>query len=135
MLKLKRGDVLLMAFLVLVGSVWLLLRAAAENRQTFDPSALDAVITVDGKLYATVPLDGPEQTLDIRTEYGHNTLKVFNQGIQMVYTDCPKKISMQMGFISRPGETIICVPNRVYVEIVSTGGGEPDDDGIDAYVR
>lgn len=91
MLKLKRGDVLLMAFLVLVGSVWLLLRAAAENRQTFDPSALDAVITVDGKPYATVPLDGPEQTVDIRTEYGHNTLKVFNQGIQMVYADCPKK--------------------------------------------
>ncbi|MCM3703175.1 NusG domain II-containing protein [Paenibacillus macerans] len=135
MLKLKRGDILLLAVLVLVGSAWLLLREAAENRQTVDPSILSAVITVDGKPYANVPLDGPEQTVDIQTEYGHNTLKVFDQGIQMIYADCPKKISMQMGFISRPGETIICVPNRVYVEIVSTGGGEQVDDGIDAYVR
>lgn len=141
MLKLKRGDLLLMAILVLVGSAWLICRQVAENRQQLNPAALRAEIKVDGKLYQSVPLDGGERTIDIRTDYGHNTLKVFNQGIQMIYADCPKKISMQMGFISRPNETIICVPNRVYVEIVNNGTAapvnpaDPAEDGIDAFVR
>lgn len=135
MLKIKRGDILLIIVLVVLGSAWLLLRQVLESRETVDPAALQAVIQVDGQPYQSVPLSGEEETIEIHTKYGNNTLKVFDGGIQMVYADCPKKISMQMGFISRPGETILCVPNRVYVEIARRGASRPDEDGIDAYIR
>lgn len=135
MLKMKRGDVLLIVFLVLLGSAWLLLRQALESRETVDPATLRAEIKVDGESFRSVHLGGGEETIEIHSEYGHNTLKVFDGGIQMVYADCPKKISMQMGFISRPGETIICVPNRVYVEVVRSGTPSPEENGVDAYVR
>ncbi|NWL89068.1 hypothetical protein DMN77_16035 [Paenibacillus sp. 79R4] len=136
MLKLRRGDVLLIVILLVLGSAWLLFRQAMESQQSYDPGTLVAEINVDGEHYKSVPLDSAEQSIDIRTKYGHNILKVFDHGIQMIYADCPKKISMQMGFISRPNETIICVPNRIYVEIVHTGGAPaPAEDGIDAYVR
>ncbi|GAA0376123.1 NusG domain II-containing protein [Paenibacillus motobuensis] len=135
MLKLKRGDVLLIVILLVLGSAWLLFRQALESRQSYDPAKLVAEINVNGELYKSVPLDSGEQNIDIRTEYGHNILKVYDHGIQMIYADCPKKISMQMGFISQPNETIICVPNRVYVEIVPNGAPDPAEDGIDAYVR
>lgn len=125
----------MIVFLVVLGSVWLLLRQAFESRETYDPAALRAEIQVDGNSYRSVSLGGGEETIEVRTAYGENTLKVFNGGIQMVYADCPKKISMQMGFISRPGETIICVPNRVYVEIVRSGAASPDEDGVDAFIR
>ncbi|MBW4837947.1 MAG: NusG domain II-containing protein [Paenibacillaceae bacterium] len=135
MLKIKRGDVLLIVILVLLGSAWLLLRQVLESRESVDPATLRAEIKVDGDSYRSVPLGGGEETIEIHTEYGNNTLKVFNGGIQMIYADCPKKISMQMGFISRPGETIICVPNRVYVEIVRSGSLDRDETGVDAYIR
>ncbi|MDU4695814.1 MULTISPECIES: NusG domain II-containing protein [Paenibacillus] len=135
MLKMKRGDVLLIVVLVLLGSAWLFLRQGMESRETVDPATLRAEIQVDGESYRSVPLGSGEETIDIHTKYGNNTLKVFDGGIQMVYADCPKKISMQMGFISRPGETIICVPNRVYVEVVRSGASDPDDNGVDAYIR
>ncbi|MCT2193750.1 NusG domain II-containing protein [Paenibacillus sp. p3-SID1389] len=135
MLKMKRGDVLLIVVLVLLGSTWLFLRQVLESRETVDPATLRAEIQVDGKSYRSVPLDVGEETIEIHSKYGNNTLKVFDGGIQMMYADCPKKISMQMGFISRPGETIICVPNRVYVEIVRSGAPGPDDNGVDAYIR
>lgn len=136
MFKLKRGDILLITLLILVGSLWLGLRYYNEKTQVYDPSSLSAVITVDGNLYEKIPLDGREQNIEIETEYGHNILKVFNNGIQMVYADCPKKISMAMGFISRPNESIVCVPNRIFVEVVKNKTNVTDtDDGIDAYVR
>lgn len=135
MLKMKRGDVLLIVVLVLLGSSWLFLRQLLESRETVDPASLRAEIQVDGDAYRSVPLGGGEETIEIHTKYGNNTLKVFDGGIQMVYADCPKKISMQMGFISRPGETIICVPNRVYVEVVRSGAPGPDENGVDAYIH
>ncbi|MGG1880704.1 NusG domain II-containing protein [Paenibacillus cisolokensis] len=135
MLKFKRGDVLLIALLVLLGSAWLIYHQIQGSRQSYDPATLYANINVNGALYQSVSLDGGEQTIALDTEYGHNVLKVFNHGIQMVAADCPKKISMQMGFISRPNEVIICVPNRVYVEIVHGGNRATHDSGIDAYVH
>lgn len=78
MLKMKRGDVLLIVFLVLLGSAWLLLRQALESRETVDPATLRAEIKVDGESFRSVPLGGGEETIEIHSEYGHNTLKVFD---------------------------------------------------------
>ncbi|MDQ0087232.1 hypothetical protein J2T12_000626 [Paenibacillus anaericanus] len=136
MIKLKRGDILLIIIIFLVGSIWIGLRYYNEKTQVYDPSSLNAVITVNGKFYEKVSLAGEEHNIEIKTEFGHNILKVFDNGIQMVYADCPKRISMAMGFISRPNESIVCVPNRIFVEIVSDESTVTDtDDGIDAYVR
>ncbi|RCX20345.1 hypothetical protein DFP94_10366 [Fontibacillus phaseoli] len=136
MLKLKKGDLWLIAVLVVVGIFWLGLRYFNEQSNTYNPADLNAVITVDGQLYKTVPLDGDSEEIEIKTEFGHNILKKFDGGIQMIFADCPKKISMAMGFISRPNETIICVPNRVYVEIASSKANkETMEDEVDAYAR
>lgn len=136
MIKLKRGDILLIIIIFLIGSIWIGLRYYNEKTQVYDLTSLNAVITVNGKFYEKVALAGEEYNIEIKTEFGHNILKVFDNGIQMIYADCPKKISMAMGFISRPKESIVCVPNRIFVEIVSDESTVTDtDDGIDAYVR
>ncbi|MEF2966999.1 NusG domain II-containing protein [Paenibacillus sp. M1] len=135
MLKLKRGDIWLIATLLLVGFLWLGLRELKEQNQVYDPGDFNAVITVDGQLYKKVPLSGDDEEIEIKTEFGHNILKKFNGGIQMIFADCPKKISMAMGFISRPNQTIICVPNRIYVEIVGNASQQSGGDEVDVYAR
>lgn len=135
MLKLKRGDILLIVLLLTAGVGWLGVQYWDGMREV-EAGQLSASISVDGEFYRSVSLDGEDEEVDIQTEYGHNILKKYDGGIQMIYADCPKKISMAMGFISRPNQTIICVPNRVFVEIV--GSPSPDIDPaeeIDAYVR
>ncbi|GIO39981.1 lipoprotein [Paenibacillus antibioticophila] len=135
MLKLKRGDILLIALLLTAGVGWLGVQYWDGMREV-EAGQLSASISVNGEFYRSVSLDGEDEEIDIQTEYGHNILRKYDGGIQMVYADCPKKISMAMGFISRPNQTIICVPNRVFVEIV--GSPSPDIDPaeeIDAYVR
>jgi hypothetical protein len=47
---------------------------------------------------------------------------------------CPKGICSQMGWIGRPGEMIICMPNRLVVRIEALEG-EVDETDIDAVTR
>lgn len=98
----------------------------------YEQGQLQALITVNGKEYETVPLIGDERVIDIKTKYGHNTLKVYDYGIQMIYSDAPKSIALDMGFISKPYQQIICVPTRVVVEVLvpETEQGESDLDAV-----
>lgn len=47
---------------------------------------------------------------------------------------CPKGICSQMGWIGRPGEMIICMPNRLVVRIEASEG-EVDEPNMDAVTR
>ncbi len=129
--KVGRADLILIAtVLVLAAGVigWQKWREAwsADAGET-----LVAVITVNGEEYRRVALDGSEQVIDIKTEFGHNTLKAYDRGIRMTYSDAPKSIALDMGFISRPYQQIVCVPTRVQVEVLPP---KNEDDGLGAVV-
>lgn len=132
MTKFKIGDLIVIGVIVLIAGGWMVYQQWQQNGLEAS-NQLSAVITVDGKLYEKVSLSKDEEReIEIKTEYGHNILKVFDHGIQMVYSDCPKKISMKMGFISKPNQLIICIPNRIFVEVVDDGPTQHDDvvDGV-----
>ncbi|NGZ74115.1 NusG domain II-containing protein [Saccharibacillus alkalitolerans] len=128
----KRGDLLLIAAALILACTVLGWQKWREAQIAADADMLIAVITVNGQEYERVPLDGEERVIDIRTEFGHNTLKAYDRGIRMTYSDAPKRIALDMGFISRPHQQIVCVPTRVRVEVLPPDGGE--DGGLDAVV-
>ncbi|AWB44486.1 hypothetical protein DCC85_09775 [Paenibacillus sp. CAA11] len=135
MFKLKRADwILVVAVLVIVGGV-LGGRALFYKAEAFTPGEMSAKIMLDGELYKLVKLTKEEQVIEMYTEYGHDTLKVYNEGIQMTYSDTPRKIGVKMGFISKPGERIICVPHRILVDIVHDGDTPPTENEVDAVVN
>lgn len=89
-----------------------------------------AVVTVNGKPYKEIPLTGQISAKDYRieTEYGTNLLRVENERIAIIEADCPDKICVEPGFIHKPGQSLVCLPNRVYVEIE---GINQEQEGID----
>ncbi|MNB82090.1 hypothetical protein D3C75_288920 [compost metagenome] len=132
--KMKRGDfIIIVLVLLLAGGIygvkWLDVRG-----EHYEQGDLQAVITINGKAYQTVTLTKEEQTLDIQTKYGHNILKVYDYGIQMTYSDAPLPIALDMGFISRPKQQIICIPARLMVEVVNPGSSIDNDDELDAVI-
>ncbi|ANA82758.1 hypothetical protein PVOR_20209 [Paenibacillus vortex V453] len=131
MAKVKRGDIILFTMILIIGSVTVL-QWWSHQHVAYEQGQLQALITVNGKEYETVPLIGDERVIDIKTKYGHNTLKVYDYGIQMIYSDAPKSIALDMGFISKPYQQIICVPTRVVVEVLvpETEQGESDLDAV-----
>lgn len=133
MQKIKHGDFVIIGIVLLIAGILYGVKWFATFNDKFVEGQLLARITVDGREYREVKLTDEEQVIDIQTDFGHNTLKVFDYGIQMVYADCPKKISMQMGFISKPHQQIICIPNRVMVEVINPSGNQSEDE-LDAVI-
>ena len=47
----------------------------------------------------------------------------------MIDADCSDKLCLEQGYISKPGESIVCLPHRVMIQVI----GENDDDIILSY--
>ena len=55
-----------------------------------------------------------------------NILVIENGEAYMKYADCPDGTCIRTGKISKRGQTIICLPNKVAVTVVSDGESGPD---------
>ena len=58
-------------------------------------------------------------------------IEIKNKRVRVVDSPCEKKICVRTGWIHKPYQTIICVPNRVVIRLL----GSDDDDGLDAITE
>lgn len=83
------------------------------------------VISVDGKEYARVPLSNP-QTVTVTQETGEvNVVEISDHGAVMASSTCDNQLCVHMGEVTVDNwewranqQFIICLPNRVSVELV-----------------
>ena len=86
-----------------------------------------AVVTDgDGNVYE-LPLD-QDTELTITTSLGTNVVQVQDGEVRVLEADCPNQDCVEMGFISSPGQQIICLPHELVVEI--SGGDDSESDVI-----
>ena len=100
------------AVLIAVGiSSYFIIEGARE------PGA-SVVIFCENEIIAEYPLstDG-EYTLN----NGSNILTVKDGKAYMKYADCPDGLCKHQGKISRTGERIVCLPNRIMIEVQGVG--------------
>lgn len=116
----KKADIVLFVILLLIG-VCLSWLSAASGTQ-----GQKAVITVDGKLYGTYRLE-ENQTIEIRQNGRLNKITIKDATVQMSYSDCKNQVCVKDGKISKTNQSIVCLPNKVMVEIT---GGEEEFDAI-----
>ena len=89
-------------------------------------------IISNGEEYGIYPL-GKDAEVEIARE-GHRNVVIIQDGIvHMDYSNCKNQICVHTGEISDKGETIVCLPNYVIVEIIGIGGEE--DEAVDAIVK
>ena len=82
-----------------------------------------AVVTVNGKPYASLPLDKDAELIIQGEDGGYNILVIKDGEAYIREADCPDKICVKHRRISYSGETIVCLPNGVSVKIEGSGGG------------
>ena len=103
------ADIILVASLLLISlSVFLVITLTKEE-------GAFAVVSVDGEVVA-------RYSLSVDGEYslngGTNTLVIEKGRAFVTYASCPDGLCINQGKISMTGERIVCLPNRVMIEIV-----------------
>lgn len=116
---LRKRDIILCIVLIAVGiTCWLVMWFVLPAGNTAD-------VYIDGKLVQTIDMT-VDDAYEFSTDRGSNTVVVESGKIRVSDADCPDKVCVDMGWKSRRGETITCLPHKLVIEI--QGGGERDID-------
>lgn len=65
-------------------------------------------------------------TYPIETEFGYNLIEMGEDQVRVIEADCPDELDVKQGYISKPGEIIVCLPNRLVIEIKGDTADELD---------
>lgn len=108
---LRKNDFILIIIVIVAAAVSALFIAFIQGS---DGAAVR--VTIDGALYGEYSLS-EKQSVFIGGESGYNRLVIENGSAYMSEADCPDGYCMDYQPISRSGETIICLPHRLVVEV------------------
>ena len=116
----RRNDLL---FIVILVAVVALLGA---GMYFFRGGGDTVTVTVDGAPYGTYPLS-VDTAVEITTHRGYNRLVIQDGVAYMDAADCPDGICAAHRPISRMGESIVCLPHKVVVTVVTADNGDAPD--------
>lgn len=114
-----RYDILLIVGLLVAG-------LAALGVIRYRADAVDTmVVKVDGEEVIRVPLTNDGRFL-VEGSLGEMEIEIKDRRVRVIDAPCGRKICVQTGWIHRPYQTIICMPNHVVIGLTGKGSGELD---------
>ncbi len=116
--RLKKKDILLIIIILVVAGLCLLLHSIVGEK-----SADYVTVKVNGKVEGVYSLADDQE---IKLNSGSNILKIKNGEADMVWADCPDQLCVKQKAVSKNKESIICLPNKVIVEVDSHKNSQYD---------
>ena len=111
----RKKDVILVIVVLLIAGV---MYGAIHFIQKGEASTVK--ISVDGKVYGKYSIN--------------KVLNIHNGYVEMEEADCPDKYCIKQGKIKNTGQTIVCLPHKVVVEIIKQNIVNENND-VDAVVK
>lgn len=113
----KKRDIIFICVILAVALLSLV--AVILTRQT----GVGVVVKIDGKEAGKYPLN-VNATYELNG--GTNTLIIEDGVAFLVDADCPDKLCVRQGKISKKGQTITCLPNKLTVSVCGADKGDVD---------
>lgn len=107
----------------LVVALLLALTAASFTLLGRQPQGAWVVVERDGRLLFRAPL-GEDRSVLLPGLLGDTQLQIRDGHVRILDSPCPHKVCLGMGGVSRRGQLIACVPNRLIVHIEGEDGQE-----------
>ena len=124
-LTLRKGDLCAAAAVLLLAALVALLLLKSTQKT----DARIAVVYRNRSVVREIDLDALSEPLTFTVDGDYEDVVTAEKGRICVQTaDCPDQSCVHMGWISEPGESIVCLPNRLEIRISGEGG-------VDAVVR
>ena len=116
----KKADIILLIVILAVGIPLAVLSLSSGT------GGDKVKISLNGKVYGTYPLH-EDRVIEV-SEDGHNNHITIKDGqVSMSYSTCRNQVCVNTGAISETKDAIVCLPNRVVVEIISSVNGKGGD--------
>ncbi len=118
----RKADIILAILLIILGLI-------VSYTFASDNGTGDTVhVTVSGEPYGDYPLS-EDRTVEILQDNHINKITIKDNYVSMKFSDCANQDCVLHHKVSKTGETIVCLPNKVIIEVT---GGEA---GFDAVAR
>ncbi|MEF9992226.1 MAG: NusG domain II-containing protein [Romboutsia sp.] len=132
MKTLKKLDVVIIVLLVVLSFTPHFIFAKTWSK---DYTSTYANIKISGKTCNNIPLSSfkGEDKFVIETSHGNNTIIVKNNTIQIIEADCHDELCVKQGDIFKIGESIICLPHELIIEIKGEESIDSSDDILLSY--
>lgn len=111
----KKDWYVIMAGILAAAAAWFII-----NRPVKEPGSSMVVIYKDGREYERLPL-GRNDTVTLKGDNGSvNVVRIQDGKAEMLEANCPDQICVHTRPAEKDGQSVICLPNRVVIEIKST---------------
>ena len=119
----KKADILLFFVILLfgIGISWLSLHGSTTGDKVR--------ITSDGQLYGLYSLN-EDREIDVQSDGHTNHITIKDGVVSMTSSSCKNQVCVNTAPISHTKDTIVCLPNKVVVEIVSDSKSSASPDVI-----
>ncbi len=87
-------------------------------------------ISSNGLFISRLTLQG-ESRLRVKGTLGESEIEISSGKARIVSSPCLQKVCVHKGWINKPGEVVICAPNRIIVKII----GESENQSVDAVSK
>jgi len=109
----KKNDIILVTILLILAIVsYNVVKYAGNN----NGSQVDVII--NGEVSETFPLDENITYKIIIDNENYNLLSIKDGAASIIEASCPDKLCVKQKEITKTGESIICLPNKLVVSIV-----------------
>ena len=119
----RKADIILFIALVVIG---LAASAALTLSQSEAGGGAKVIIESGGDLYARYPLS-EDRTVVVPAQHdNYNVVEISGGTVSVTEASCKNQVCVKHNVVSRSGESIVCLPNRLVVRIENSteeGGG------------
>lgn len=117
----KKGDLIIVLSLLLLSClIFVGIKAFSSNGNYVE-------IEQNGKIIAQLDINEDTSFDIVSGDKTTNTVVIKDSAVNVINADCPDKICQKHAPISKTGESIVCLPNKVFVTIK---GDKTEIDGV-----
>ena len=114
-MKIKKADIILAVVIIIIGLIGTVYLTFYTDR---DIENGQVVVKVEDETYGTYPLD-EDRVVTVRNKGHINKITIKDGNAQMTFSNCPNHDCLRQGKIKDGSKNIVCLPNKVVVEVVS----------------
>lgn len=112
----KKLDIIIIISLVIISFIPYFIFSKMLKKEY---SSTYANIKLNGKTYDNIPLSSfkGEKEIEIKNDHGHNIIKIKDNEISIIEADCDDSLCIKQGSITKVGQTLVCLPHKLIIEI------------------